>query len=125
VAKSIYGAFSGATVDLWDNHLDDILQVFIDEYARSGGPRLDRGELRQHVLLFTAMMGIAYLLDAPAIIERQVPDLAAVANPLQPDFLAIEDARIQLHMLTMFLNQWQSRDIGGLVASLSLEGGSD
>lgn len=123
VAKSIYGAFSGANVDLWDNHLDDILQVFVDEYARSGGPTLDRGELKQHVLLFTAMMGVAYLLDAPAIIERQVPELAAVANPLQPDFLAIEDARIQLHMLTMFLNQWQSRDIGGLVASLSLEVG--
>jgi len=117
VAKSIYGAFSGANSDLWDNHLDDILKTFISTYACSAGASLDLEELRSHVLLFVGLMGVTYLLDAPAIIERSVPDLGSLSGPLDPDLLDIEDARVQLHMLTMFLNQWQSRDIGQIQQS--------
>ena len=117
VAKSIYGAFSGAGTDLWDNHLDTILATFIEAHAHSGGGVLNPAELRSHVLLFVGLMGVAYLLDAPAIIERRVPNLELITDPLDPALLQIEDARVQLHMLTMFLNQWQSRHIGQLLPS--------
>lgn len=115
VAQAIYGAFSGAETSLWDKHLDDIVKLFADEYARCGGPALNYDELKIHTLLVTATMGLAYLMDAPAIIERQIPHLDAVAGAQDEIFKTHEDARVQLHMLTMFLNQWQTQHIGALV----------
>ncbi len=115
VAQTIYGAFSGADKALWDRHLDDIVALFAGEYERHGGPHLDCTELKTHVLLVTATMGLAYLMDAPAIIERQIPDLENAHSAQDERFQRNEDARIQLHMLTMFLNQWQTQDFGALV----------
>jgi hypothetical protein len=115
VAQTIYGAFSGAETPLWDVHLDGILRLFIVEYAHQGGPMLDFEELKLHTLLVTATMGLAYLMDAPAIIERQIPDLAGVRDHRDELIRNNEDARVQLHMLTMFLNQWQTRNFGALI----------
>jgi hypothetical protein len=115
VAQTIYGAFSGAEKWMWDAHLDDIVKLFADEYARHGGPQLNIDELKTHTLLVTATMGLAYLMDAPAIIERQIADLDSIANAQDEIFKSNEDARVQLHMLTMFLNQWQTWNIGALV----------
>ena len=115
VAQTLYGAFSGAEKPLWDAHLDDIVALFAREYRAAGGPALDVGELKTHTLLVTAMMGLAYLMDAPAIIERDIADLDAASGPTDVRFREHEDARVQLHMLTMFLNQWQTRDLGALI----------
>ncbi len=120
VAQAIYGAFSGAEKPLWDNHLDEIVALFAREYAAAGGPRLDPEVLKTHTLLVTATMGLAYLMDAPAIIEKQVPDLERATGPRDQRFRDNEDARVQLHMLTMFLNQWQTREIPVLVDNLGI-----
>lgn len=114
VAQAIYGAFSGAEKVLWDFHLDDIVELFIAEYAQHGGPVLNFNELKTHTLLVTATMGLAYLMDAPAIIERQIADLDSVRGAQDERIKSNEDARVQLHMLTMFLNQWQTQNIGAL-----------
>ncbi|TGD74304.1 hypothetical protein E4634_09300 [Mangrovimicrobium sediminis] len=118
VAQSIYGAFSGAEPELWDAHLDDIVATFADEFARCGGPQLDTEKLRDHMLLVTGWMGVAFLLDYPTLLERRVPDLADVPDYRDPRIRDDEDARVPLHMLTMFLNQWQRRDIGALARRL-------
>jgi hypothetical protein len=115
VAQTIYGAFSGAEKSLWDEHLDDIIALFAKEYHACGGPSLNIEELKIHTLLVTAMMGLAYLMDAPAIIERQIADLDCVSGPTDERFRINEDARVQLHMLTMFLNQWQTQNLGALI----------
>lgn len=115
VAQQIYGAFSGAGTVLWNEHLDDVITLFAQEYAKNGGPELDVGELKQHVILVTATMGLAYLMDAPAIIERQLGDPGLLSGPEDVMLASHEDARVQLHMLTMFLNQWQTQNVGELV----------
>jgi hypothetical protein len=56
------------------------------------------------------MMGLAYIMDAPPIIRAQIPDLAAVRSRFDTRFKANENARVPLHMITMLLNQWQTRD---------------
>ena len=46
VGMAIWGAMSGAETELWNNHLDDLLQLFVDEVHSYGGPKLDTDELR-------------------------------------------------------------------------------
>ena len=47
LAMAIWGAMSGAEIDLWDNHFDECLEVLCGEVHSSGGPRLDPGELQR------------------------------------------------------------------------------
>lgn len=115
VALSFYGAFSGADIELWDGHLEALLALFAREFRNCGGPVLDIGELKLHVQLATATMGLAYLMDAPPIIKMEIPDLADARDAHDPRFKANENARVQLHMMTMFLNQWQTQDFNAVL----------
>jgi len=115
IAAALYGSLSGAEPEVWDEHLDSLLQVFCEEFARCGAPALDANELTLHLHLFTAMMGLAYLMDAPPIIRAEIPDLANARSRFDPRFQQNENARVQMHMITMFLNQWQRHDFGALL----------
>jgi hypothetical protein len=114
VAMSLWGCLSAADVEIWDNHLDALLAQFAAEFTGRGGPALDVQELKLHLEVYVAMMGVAWLMDAPALILSQIPDLAAAKDRFDPRFKASELARAQLHMMTVFLNLWQRRDFGRL-----------
>jgi len=115
IALALFGALSAAEIELWDRHLDELLALFASEYRSCAGPALDLPELREHLLLFVALMGLAWLMDAPALIQAQIPDLSAIDNRRDPRFKSKESARVQLHMLTTVLNLWQTRDFGALL----------
>jgi hypothetical protein len=112
VALALWGMLSAAEKDLWDAHLDDLLALFAAEYRGAGGPAIDVIELRLHLDLFVAMLGLSWLMDGPALIRRQLPDLAAIESRFDPRLVADEIARTQLHMNTIFLNLWQRHDFG-------------
>lgn len=118
VAQSISGAISGAEPELWNEHLDELLQVFIHEYAAHGGPRLDLDELRLHVLLIVVMSGVAFSMRAPVAIEREIADVAALRDDRDEQFERYENARIQLHMMTKMLNVWHTYRLGDMVRGL-------
>lgn len=117
VAQSISGAISGAEPFVWDEHLDHLLSVFIDEYAASGGPRLDLDEVRLHILLMAAS-GLPHSLGAPVAIAREVEDIGALEGPRDPRFSRHENARIQLHVASRTLHLWRTRRLGDLVRAL-------
>ncbi len=112
VAYALWGCLSGATLDVWNHHLDELLALFVDEFQRHGGPRLDVDELLQHLQLYVATMGLAWLLEAPARILHRLPEVAAASGPHDPLFLRSDTARNQLHIATVFLNFWLQRDFG-------------
>jgi hypothetical protein len=118
VAMTLWGCLSSAEDWLWESHLDELLARFAAGYQEAGGPALDLGELRLHLLLYTGMMGLRWLLDAPPRIRREVPDLAGCDGPLDPRLLASETARVQLRMLTNFLGLWQREDLNGTIMRL-------
>ena len=118
VGMTLWGCLSSAEQWLWQDHLDELLALFVAEYGAAGGPALDLAELRQHLLLYVAMMGLCWLLDAPPRIRREVPDLAETTGPLDPRILASETARVQLQMMTNFLMLWEAEDATGVLASL-------
>jgi hypothetical protein len=115
VAMSLWGALSAAEISLWDAHLDELLALFAGEFESCGGPALDVGGLKLQLLLHVAQMGLAWLLDAPALIQRTVPDLAEVESRYDPRIKENELARAQLHMLGVFLNLWETQDIGAVL----------
>ena len=118
VAQSISGAISGAEPFIWNEHLDELLNVFIDEYAAQGGPRLSLDELRLHILLIVAVAGVAYSMGAPIALERDIEDLDAIESDQDVCFRRHENARIQLHMMTKMLNVWQTRKLGDVIRKL-------
>lgn len=118
VAQSISGAISGAEPQIWNDHLDELLVGFADEFAAQGGPRLSVDQLRLHVLLIVAVSGAAYGMGAPIALEREIDDLDALTGPHDERFRQHENARIQLHMMTKMLNVWETRRLGDLVRSL-------
>ena len=118
VAMALWGCMSAAETELWNNHLDELLAIFVAEFRSCGGPALDVEELKLHLALYAATMGLAWLLDAPPMILSQIPDLSDVEGRFDPRFRENEHARAQLQIMTVFLNLWETRDFGQILARL-------
>ena len=112
VASALWGSLSGAETSLWDAHLGDLLGVFAGEFAAAGGGTLDVDDLRLQLELLVALNGICWLLDTVPLILREIPDLSTARDRFDPRILDSELARTQLHMLTVFMNLWQTHDLG-------------
>jgi hypothetical protein len=112
LAFALWGCLSGAPVAVWDDHLGELVALFVNELHRGGGPRLDAAELGLHLDLYVATMGVAWLLEAPARILSRLPEAATASGPHDPVFHKSERARNQLHILTNLLNLWRTRDFG-------------
>jgi hypothetical protein len=118
VAQSVSGAISGAEPFIWNEHLDELLTVFIEAYSAHGGPRLSLHQMRLHTLLIVAVSGMAYSMGAPIAIERDIKDIDALESYQDDGFRVHENARIQLHMMTKMLNVWQTRKLGDVIRDL-------
>lgn len=114
VASSIWGCIGAAEPETHDRHLDQLLDLFVAEYARAGGPVLDRRELAQHLEMHV-MMSALHMTTAPPAILREVPDPGAAADRYDPIFTENETARVQLKVTISLLNMWERRDLGRLL----------
>jgi hypothetical protein len=114
MGMAIWGAMSGAETDMWDGHFDELLQLFVTEVRRCGGPRLDPDRLRRHTLLYAAAMGVAWLLDVPALIRARF-GAAAPEGRMDPRIRDDESVRAPLLMLANLLNLWERHCVGDLL----------
>lgn len=115
VAMAIWGAMSAADTGLWDAHFDALLALFVAEYKGAGGASLDARLLKRQVLLYAALMGLAWLLDAPRYLQTLVPGLAQAQSRHDARLREHEMARCQLQMLTNFMNLWETQDFGRIL----------
>ncbi|MEZ0356219.1 hypothetical protein [Mycobacterium sp. SA01] len=118
VAMALWGALSAAENALWDQHFDDLVVLFAQEYEASGGPRTDCDELAAQVLQYAAIMGATWLLDVPALIRARLGEAAKEMTRFDPAIKHDEGIRAPLQMLTNVLNLWEARDVGALLAAL-------
>ena len=118
LAMAIWGAMSGAEIDLWDDHLEELLDLLCAEVLASGGPELDSVELERQVLLYVALMGVTWLLDVPAVIHAKVPDIRTATLRTDPAIKGDEGVRAPLQMLANVLNIWESRDVSAALRRL-------
>jgi hypothetical protein len=109
---ALWGGLCGAELSIWDHRLDELIGVFLGELAAGGGPRLDRDELKLHLDLYAATMGLAQLVEAPALVLSRLPEAATASGPQDPVFGRSEAARSFLHVFTAWLNLWARRDFG-------------
>jgi hypothetical protein len=124
LGMAIWGAMSGAETDMWERHLDELLNLFVTEVRRYGGPDLDTDRLRRHTLLYAATMGVAWLLDVPALIRNR---FGADAPASRTD-LRIKDnegIRAPLQMLCNLLNLWERHRPGDMLDAALVEIGPD
>lgn len=118
--SALWGGLSAAHHDIWDRHLDDLLALFLHEYESHGGPRVTLADLKRHLALHMAVMGVARVLAFPEIIRFRAPDCAAASGPQDPMFepVAMDPARNCLSIWTVFLMHWKREDFGKLVREL-------
>ena len=112
VAYALWGCLCCASLDLWDNHLEQLLSLFVEQLHAGGGPRLDPGELRLHLDFYVATMGLATMIEAPTLVLARLPEAAHAYGPLDPVFRKDEIARSFLHVFTTFLTLWDTHDFG-------------
>jgi hypothetical protein len=121
LGMALWGAMSGAENDMWDTHLDDLLELFVAEFQRYGGPHLEPDRLRRHTLLYAAVMGVAWLLDVPALLRKRFD--TAPSSRTDPRIRADESVRAPLQMLSNLLLLWRRYRIGDLLDEALAEDG--
>lgn len=114
MGMALWGAMSGAETDLWERHFGELLEVFVSEAERLGAPRLDPDRLRRHTLLYAAVMGVAWLLDVPALIRKRF-GAATPESRTDPRIRNDESVRAPLQMLSNLLSLWERHDVGDLL----------
>jgi len=120
----LWGGLSAAHESIWDHHLDELLALFAEVYAASGGPPITAEALEQHLMVHMATMGVARVLAFPEVICFRCPDIGEASGWLDPMIQAIDPARNSLHIYTMYLKTWHARDFGARVERV-LEGGGN
>ncbi len=115
---ALWGALSAAETDMWNRHLDSLLRLFADQFHRAGGPALEPERLRAHLVIIAILLGLSWLMDAPALIRREIPELSDVPDRFAPAFRHNETARAQLQMMTNLMNLWQRHDVLGIAQGL-------
>jgi hypothetical protein len=118
MGSALWGCLSAAHHNIWAQHLDELLALFVREYHEHGGPLITVDELELHLMLHVAAMGVARIVAMPEVVLFRLPEAANASGPLDPIFLRSDPARNCLHIYTVFLNLWQKRDFGAKLDTL-------
>ncbi|BBX46188.1 hypothetical protein GCM10009641_47750 [Mycobacterium cookii] len=120
VAMALWGALSGAETGLWNDHFDELLELFAAEVRGCGWPDLSVPALHDQIMLYVGVMAVAWLLDVPALIRSRFGDAAATLTRKDPPIKNDESVRAPLQMFTNALNLWESRQFGQILDTASM-----
>lgn len=110
--EALWGCLSAAHHDVWNHHLDELLQLFVAEHHAHGGPLIAVETLKRHLLLHVAAMGVARVFAFPEIVLFRVPDAVEASGPRDPRIENVDPARNCLHVYTVLLELWRKEDVG-------------
>jgi hypothetical protein len=113
IAQSFFGITCAAEPDFLARHEADLARLFVNRYAEAGGPKVSPERMHFLVKLSMAVLGTAWMLDAPAIVARELPGFAELENRFDPRLTGHFLARAQTHLLWVFISEWTNQDIGG------------
>jgi len=118
LACALWGSLCGAPPAVWHRDAARLFRGFIDSLAAYGGPRLDTETLNRHLDLYVTTIGLAMMMELPALIATRLPEALDASGPLDP--LLLEDPVVHgfLHVFTNFLDYWQRADIAASLAAV-------
>ncbi len=119
LAYGLWGGLSASDGSFLADNLDRLLGHFAAEMAAHGGPQVDAGELGLHFDLSLALLGLALMMDTPALVTSRLPAIRDAKGPHDP--LLTEDKVVHgfLHVSTNFLDLWERRDLGASLAAIT------
>ncbi|WP_298400687.1 hypothetical protein [Sphingobium sp.] len=115
IAQSYFGMICAAETDFLEAHDTHLRALLLERYAALGGPVIESGLFDSCVLLATGLLGVAWMLDAPTLIEAEIGDHASLTSRFDPRIRDQFIPRAQLHLMTVFLWLWRRHDIGALI----------
>lgn len=118
LAQAYYGMYCAAETGFVARHDADLQALLLREYAANGGPALDPARFDRDVSLAVAVLGAAWMLDAPALIAAEIPDYETLTGRDDPRLRALFIPRAQLQLMRLFLSEWRRKGIGSIVAAL-------
>lgn len=110
IAWGIWGGLSAADPRLWQAHGDALLVHFASEYHKAGGPLIDAQVLRLHLDLSVALLGMALMIDLPALVAARLPAALEAGGPGDPVIAGDQVVRGFLHVTGNFLDLWARHD---------------
>jgi hypothetical protein len=115
--SALWGGLSAAHHSIWDDHLTELLGLFVAEYHAAGGPLITVEALEFHLTLHMAMMGVSRGLIFPEVVLLRQPDAPNATGPEDAMFEPVEydAARNCLHVYTVLLKYWRRRNFGAHV----------
>jgi hypothetical protein len=119
----LWGGLSAADGAMLEAHLDDLLALFARELAANDGPQLPPADLALHFDLSVALLGLALMIDFPALIAARLPAVACATGPHDPLIQQDPVVRGFLHVSTNFLDLWARRDFGASLERMLEAGG--
>lgn len=120
LAQSYYGMLCAAEADFLAQHDAHLQALLLEEYARAGGPRLDAAAFDRDVQLSIAVLGTAWMLDAPALVEAELPDYPNLKDRTDPRLRHLFLPRCQLQLMRVLLSEWRRKDIGKTIRQLAV-----
>jgi len=118
LAQSFFGMTCAAETEFLARHEANLAQQLLAEYEGHGGPRVDFDRFMTSVKLSMAVLGTAWMLDAPSLIAAEIADYTALEDRFDPGIRDLFIPRAQLQLMTVFLDGWRRLDIGAAVRAL-------
>ncbi|WP_159979101.1 MULTISPECIES: hypothetical protein [unclassified Novosphingobium] len=119
LAQSFFGMICAAELDFIAEHRDALLELWAREYTAAGGPAITAQDLRVHYRLSVAVLGVAWMIDAPSIIMRELLDYQDLSGRDDSRLVGNFLARAQRQLLMVFLREWQALDLGAALRDLA------
>jgi hypothetical protein len=104
MGSALWGCLSAGHPSIWDRHLDGLLELFVREHEAHGGRAIAIEDLRFHLTLHIAAIGVSRVLALPEMIRFRLPECAQARDPHDPMFVEADSPRTCLQMFTNFLS---------------------
>ncbi len=118
LAQSYYGMLCAGEADFLAEHDADLQALLLRGYADQGGPTLDPHAFDRDLQIAIALLGTAWMLDAPSLLAAEIPDYAELTDRTDPRLRALFLPRAQLQLLVVFLSEWRRKRIGDTIRGL-------
>ncbi|VWX50141.1 hypothetical protein [Novosphingobium sp. 9U] len=118
LGQSLYGMLCAAECEFLAKHRDGLIQLWAEEYRAAGGPAIAVKQLHDYYALSVALLGVAWIIDAPSIVMAQLPEYRELSGREDPRLEGNFLGRAQRQLLMVLLSEWRELEIGRLLHAL-------